>query len=241
MSHAKSCLVVFARAPVPGRVKTRLLLRPDEAARIYSAFVADVLDKGVAAGFSTRRLYIDGDLDDVTLRELATSRGYERRAQSSGDLGERLHAAITAELADGAEHVVVIGSDSPTLPVAYLEKARTLLTQKDPLVEVVLGPASDGGYYLIGLRRAHRELFFEGIPWSTAGVLPTTLQRLVQLGERGVRSMLLPFFYDCDTPDDLQLLAAHLAHGARTATGNDGEIAAIAPHTTRALSELSLT
>jgi rSAM/selenodomain-associated transferase 1 len=227
--------VVFARAPLPGRVKTRLLLRPEQAARLYTAFIADVLDKGVAAGFATRRLYVDGDLDTPALRELASPRGYTLRPQVGEDLGERMYNAVAAELEDGAGHVVLIGSDSPTLPVAYLESARALLTHDESPVEVVLGPATDGGYYLIGLKRAHRELFSKGIPWSTAGVLPTTLLRLARLGEGGMRSALLPFFYDCDTPDDLRLLAAHLEHAASQPAA---PVAAV--FTRMALSELSL-
>jgi rSAM/selenodomain-associated transferase 1 len=240
---AETCLVVFARAPIPGRVKTRLqknsphgrALSADEAAHLYRAFLTDVLDKGAAAGYSRRRLYIDGSLDDKTLQELSRPRGYELRAQVTGDLGARLQAASSTELHDGAHAVVIIGSDSPTLPVTFLEEARAKLTIDTDNVEVVLGPATDGGYYLIGLRRSCPELFSPGIPWSTSGVLPVTLERLARLGEGGIGSAILPIFYDCDTPEDLRLLVATLKHArSQKAAG------VVAPHTEQALSELSL-
>jgi len=242
-----ACLVVFGRAPVPGAVKTRLFQRPAappgaetsgrslgplDAARLYSAFLADVLDKGSRAGFSRRCLYLDGPLEHPKIAELAGQYDYALRPQTSGDLGARLSAAVAAELRDGARYVVVIGSDSPTLPAAYLEQAKELLSG---LCEVVLGPATDGGYYLIGMARPRLELFAAGMPWGTAGVLPATLERLIRLGEAGVRSSLLPFFYDCDTPEDLHLLCACLRHARQQGTEDLS-----APHTARALAELAL-
>ncbi len=257
MSEAGGCLVVFARAPVAGLVKTRLFagghgagpaaaqtalppaLFPEQAAHLYTAFVADVLAKGAAAGFVRRRLYADGPLEHPALVAPSRLHGFALRAQAGGDLGTRLQAAVAAELAAGDGPVVVIGSDSPTLPTAYLVQARRLLTAPAEPAEVVLGPATDGGYYLIGMRSPRPELFAAGIPWSTAGVLPETLLRLEALGHAGVRSALLPFFYDCDTPEDLRLLCAHLRHAQAQAQSIDDNDCA-APQTLQALRDLSL-
>jgi glycosyltransferase A (GT-A) superfamily protein (DUF2064 family) len=121
-----------------------------------------------------------------------------------------MDAAITAEQAAGASSVVLIGSDSPTLPLAYLRRAADWLAGA---ADLVLGPAGDGGYYLVGSRRPTPELFAPGIAWGTSSVLATTLERLASLRRAGLRIALLPLFYDCDTPADLRLLAAHLALG----------------------------
>jgi glycosyltransferase A (GT-A) superfamily protein (DUF2064 family) len=124
-------------------------------------------------------------------------------------------AAINAELAAGARSVVLIGTDSPTLPASYLQRAAAFLSES---TEVVLGPAADGGYYLIGARVPIPTIFAAGMAWGTAQVLPETLRRLRQLADHGTRVALLPFFYDVDTPYDLRLLVGHL----RLANGAEG-------------------
>lgn len=229
------CLVVFARAPVPGQVKTRLCqpgpesapgaaLTPEQAARLHAAFVADVCRSGAQSGIRSRRLYVAGDKNHPELQQLAGEHGYSLCEQRGGDLGARMDAAITAELGKGASSVVLIGTDSPTLPTGYLQRAAQWLEGE---VEVVLGPAADGGYYLVGARRSIPELFASGIAWGTAQVLPATLLRLQSLRAGGAGVGLLPFFYDVDTPQDLRLLAAHLhlTGPGRAGRGTDNDAA----------------
>lgn len=211
------CLVVMARAPVSGQVKTRLCrsepeasdpaLTPAQAAAVHAAFVADVCRSGARSGMRRRRLYVAGDPADPQLTAVAQAHGFVIREQQGAELGARMAAAIAAELLAGASAVVLIGTDSPTLPAAYLARAASWLGEA---TEVVLGPAADGGYYLIGARRPLPELFAAGIKWGTAQVLPATLERLRRLADSGLQVALLPFFYDVDTPQDLRLLAAHL-------------------------------
>lgn len=246
--------MVFARAPVAGTVKTRLFqgsaadeakaalgraLSAEEAAQLHTAFVADLLAKGAALGFARRLLYVAGDASHPALPRLAEQYGFALRAQVGGSLGERMDAALTAELAAGAAGVVLIGSDSPTLPISYLQLAATWLAGA---AEVVLGPAADGGYYLVGASRPVPELFAPGLIWGSAQVLPTTLERLPQLFLRGLRPALLPLFFDCDTPSDLRLLCAYLDMAAAAPAGT--ELGALelaeAPHTRQALRELGL-
>jgi rSAM/selenodomain-associated transferase 1 len=116
------------------------------------------------------------------------------RPQSNGDLGERMSAAITDALAEGAQRVVVIGTDCPGLTAATVVDAFSRLDTAD----LVLGPATDGGYYLIGMTRAHAQLF-ERIPWSSDQALSATLTRAKRLG---LRIALLDEMHDVDTADD---------------------------------------
>jgi rSAM/selenodomain-associated transferase 1 len=123
--------------------------------------------------------------------------------QGEGDLGARLERFVGGCLAQGAGAVVVVGADSPTLPVAFVEQAFAALEQAD----VVLGPACDGGYYLLGCR-GRLPPVFDGVAWGTARVLEQTIERL---SDPGCRLSLLPPWYDVDTPDDWSLLCGHLA------------------------------
>jgi rSAM/selenodomain-associated transferase 1 len=118
------------------------------------------------------------------------SRGVEVRAQAPGDLGERLRAAFAVLFDEGAARVIAIGSDSPTLPFARLLAADAALRAHD----AVIGPAEDGGYYLIGLSRPEWR-FFEGIPWSSDAVARVTLERADAIGATMAR---LESWYDVD-------------------------------------------
>ena len=222
--------VVFARAPVAGQVKTRLFRADQEAAQaalgrtlsaqdaalLHAAFVEDTLEKGARCGFASRWLYMADASEHATLLRLAATYGYACRVQQGRDLGARMAAAFDERLTSAghlaepqaAPGVILVGTDSPTLPMAYLQEAASALTAG---CDLVLGPASDGGYYLSGLRRPLPCLFPVDMPWGTAEVLPQTLRRLRLLAAEGVQSHLLPFFYDCDTPADLRLLREHLA------------------------------
>jgi hypothetical protein len=116
--------------------------------------------------------------------------------------------AVCAELLRNDYDVtILIDSDTPTLPTEYLERAVAVMSGGDH--DLVLGPSDDGGYYLIGLRRQHPELF-EGVPWSTPTVLEETERRASALGLRSIR---LPAWYDVDTGADLARLEADLAVG----------------------------
>lgn len=251
-------LVVFARAPVPGQVKTRLfradpattqaalgrLLSAEDAARLHAAFVRDVLEKGQRAGFARRFLYASDAIEHPTLQRLAAEFGYELKRQQGADLGERMGHAITTELggklgAAGTEAgaVVLVGTDSPTLPRRYLRLAATAL---GGTADVVLGPATDGGYYLVGMSRPELSVFASPMAWGSDEVLPRTLERLRALKAIGRRPCLLPFFYDCDTPADLRLLRDHLELSRSDGTAGIDDDAIDAPATATVLRELGL-
>jgi uncharacterized protein len=200
----RSLLGLFAKHPTPARVKTRLAaaLGPDAAATLYAAFTQDIVARfrHVAA----RRILAFTPADAAArnhFQQLAGS-DYELWPQPDGSLGERLHAFFDTHLA-AADRAVVIGSDSPTLPAEFATRALELLGERD----CVLGPAADGGYYLIALRRPCPALF-EGIDWGTPRVLEQAVDRLRQAG---LSLHLLPVWYDVDTPDDLAFLRGDLA------------------------------
>jgi rSAM/selenodomain-associated transferase 1 len=191
-------LAVFARAPVPGRVKTRLAatLGAEGAAALHAAFVADVVDRHRRPG-RTLTVWRDGDAGHPFWGTL----GAPLADQPAGDLGARMAACLAAEGA-GGEPVVLIGSDAPTLPPAVVDAAFAALER----VPVVLGPACDGGYYLVGVRGSVPPIF-AGPVWGTDRVLAHTLH-LLEIS--ACRYSLLEFWYDVDRPADLALLAAHL-------------------------------
>src|SRR5436190_14773481 len=195
---------MFVRHPVPGRVKTRLAaeLGDQRACAIYAAFLSDLVARFGHAG--TQR-FLCFTPDDGTARlyfeELARDK-FELWPQPDGDLGARLQCFFGEHLRTPADRVIVIGSDSPTLPQEYLDRAFDELTRAD----CVLGPATDGGYYLIGMTDRVWPVF-ENVSWSEARVLDQTVARVVACG---ARLALLPVWYDVDTPDDLQVLAGHM-------------------------------
>jgi len=149
-------------------------------------------------------------------------RGLARRfrlrllTQTGETLGERMASALRQALDAGASRVVLIGTDVPSLPPAVLIEAFRLLRRAD----VVLGPACDGGYYLVGVSRRVPPIFDE-IPWGRSTVLETTL---AQINRLGLRCRLLPFWYDVDTLPSLRLLTAHLASLRRLAGAQKGLI-----------------
>ena len=194
-------LVVFARAPAPGQVKTRLAATVgDGAARaFYEAFVDDTL---AAAAEAARRsgaglvLAVAGDLAHPRVAAWARTSGAALVAQPPGDLGARLGAFF----ADG-RHVCVIGSDAPQLGAAQLARGFDALVGH----EVAIGPSRDGGYWLLGARRPIPELL-AGMPWSTPELLSRTLEALA-----GRSAALLEMAFDVDDADDLALLQRWLA------------------------------
>lgn len=210
-------LLVFAKDPVPGRVKTRLAaeLGPERAAALYAAFVWDPCEALAAAGLGPV-VAADPDPDRPFFRDLAAKLGLRVEAQNPGDLGARMAAALERHLEAGAERALLIGTDLPTLPPGHLDTAARALGPGTPLV---FGPATDGGYYLVGAHRTALadwprvvDRLFTGIPWSAGDVLHRTLARA-----GGLDVALAPAWYDVDDPAGLARLVAHLRRSAAPA------------------------
>lgn len=203
----KQRIAVFARRPEPGSVKTRLTpaLPAELASQLYAAMLEDTLDVVRAARADERSVYWAGMPGDER-----SPKGFFWHAQKGATLGDRLADAFDTLLVGGA-HAVVVGSDCPTLSAALIEQAFAALRESD----VVLGPAGDGGYWLIGLAKPAPSLF-DGVPWSTDTVFSETLARAAEAG-LSVRTLALRD--DLDTPEDLARLVATAALGGTDAAG----------------------
>lgn len=202
------CTIVFAKNPVPGQVKTRLLplLSPEQAASLYQAFLVDWCS--ALSTLPTSDMVIAYSPSNA-LRELKALLGEHAVyiPQGESDLGERLTAASRWACDQDYEKFLLVGSDSPTLPIANIERAMELLDSRD----IAIGPSTDGGYYLIGFstRGAARTVpvIFKDIAWSSEHVLRGTLERV---DSTNAKLGLLPPWYDVDTPSDLRFLRDHL-------------------------------
>ncbi|HEU4686533.1 MAG TPA: TIGR04282 family arsenosugar biosynthesis glycosyltransferase [Nitrospira sp.] len=212
-----SALVIFAKAPIPGQVKTRLCppLTHDEAATLQGSFVLDALERTNAA-VAKFKLPLARYLACAPSSALPFFKIMEARQavslvdQIGADLGERMHAAFETMFGRGYRKVVLVGTDVPTVPLDYYRDALSLLRDHD----AVFGPALDGGYYLVGLTKPAPDLF-AGVPWSTDRVLAVTRDIADRLG---LRTALLPEWRDVDTIDDLRdLIAAALTDSQRPA------------------------
>jgi rSAM/selenodomain-associated transferase 1 len=194
-------LGVFAKWPAAGAVKTRLAgADPAWAARVAQAFLVDTLAR--LSSIAAQRMIAFTPAEAATVFAALAGDHYALVPQGDGDLGQRLERFLGERLAEGAGCVVVVGTDSPTLPVEYVERAFELLQTAD----IVLGPATDGGYYLFGCR-GNVPPVFDGVAWGTTEVLAQTVARLEN---RQWRLALLPPWYDVDTRADWELLRGHL-------------------------------
>ncbi len=225
MTHdliSRRALLVIAKRPAPGHTKTRLSppLLPEQASDLYECFLRDTLDVARAVPAVSRLVHYAPDAAADYFEQLAPDFG--RRPQVGDSLGPRLDEVLTHCLEDGYQRAVIMDSDSPTLPPAYVERAFAGLDAAD----VVLGPCEDGGYYLIGLKRPQPRLLRE-VPMSTPYVLRDTLALARQAG---LRVALLPVWYDVDTSQELERLRADLSVEANRA----------APHTRAYLSHLAI-
>ena len=203
-ARGAAVVVVMAKRPVPGKSKTRLCppLTPREAADLYEALLRDTID--LVSGLRGAEMAVAvSPRSAVGLMRSFVPRGARILAVEGADIGECLHSVTEELFTEGFTRVVAINSDGPTLPAEYLDRAVEMLTNS----EVVLGPAEDGGYYLIGLRQRQPGLF-QGISWSTALVAAETLALAAALGLTVVQ---LPQWYDVDTPAELERLRAELA------------------------------
>jgi uncharacterized protein len=189
-------LIVFLKAPVPGTVKTRLQTRysPEEAATLYRAFIHDGLETSGKAPVDRRIAAYSGDVSVV--KDIVPS-DWILVPQIEAELGERMLAALNASIVDGADKAILIGTDIPSLPADHICSAIARLDS----AEVVLGPTTDGGFYLIGTRVGLPDAL-PGIVWSTDRVFEDTSEAIQSVG---LQLSLIPPWGDVDTPEDLDL------------------------------------
>ena len=196
---------------MPGQVKTRLSppLSQEEAALLYEAFLGDALEVYAAAdafGLDESvvvRLYLAG----AESRPGAFAQGSITTHRQKGDgLGPRMLRAFAETFAAGYERIVIIGTDHPTLPPAFVGEAFRALSEP---FTVVLGPSTDGGYYLLGLNELYAPLF--EMEYSHGSVFEHTLERAI---EEGARPVVLPEWYDVDDMGSLQRLVHEWREGA---------------------------
>lgn len=189
-------ICVFVKEPLPGRVKTRLAaaVGPEAAAALARAFFLDTLAALGALDDMNLVVAAEGDLT-------ALLRDFPRVAcwpQGNGDLGARLEAVLGRALRQ-APYAIALGADSPGLPLRLIERAR----QELDTAEAVIGPTTDGGFYLLGLRACPHGLLAD-LPWSASDSFARTLERL---RARGGRVAVLETWFDVDRPADLQRLS----------------------------------
>ena len=205
----KICVIVFAKNPIPNEVKTRLMptLSPEQAATLYTAFLTDWCE--TLAKLTNVDIVIAYTPPEAQ-RDLQAliGDGVTYIPQMGADLGERLTSATQWAAKQGYTKILFVGSDSPTLPISYISEAIRLLDSQG----TVVGPSTDGGYYLIGFSAAALTTavphVFEEIAWSTGDVLQQTVTRI---REAEVTLGLLPLWYDVDTAEDLAFLHAHIS------------------------------
>ena len=205
----KTCVIVFAKNPIPNQVKTRLVppLSPEQAATLYTAFLTDwcktlaeLRDVDLVIAYTPEEAHPD-------LQALIGDNAIYIPQTGTG-LGARLTSATQWAAEHGWTKILLVGSDSPTLPTSYISEALTLLDSRN----IVIGPSTDGGYYLIGFSAVASTTtvlhVFEEIAWSTADVFQQTVTRI---RETEVTLGLLPPWYDIDTAEDLAFLHAHIS------------------------------
>jgi len=196
--HANLLLVVVAKAPVPGRVKTRLNphFTAEEAVELYRCFLQDrIRTLNTLTGIDRAIAFTPADARDMFVPH--SQNGIRLFSQKGADLGERLNNIFVEKLAGGYDAVSIIDSDTPDLPQSIIQESFKRLLSDE--ADVVFGPCYDGGYYLVGMRKPHPELF-DDIPWSTETVLSKTLEKAEQLH---VKTGLLSWWNDLDTYEDL--------------------------------------
>jgi rSAM/selenodomain-associated transferase 1 len=196
-------LGIFAKEPEAGQVKSRLAREtsPAWAARVADAFLRDTVER-LAGIVAERILVFSPPAAARFFADLVRDR-FRLLPQLEGDLGQRLHGFIHSQLEGGSSRVVVVGTDSPTLPLEYIEQAFRELERAD----VVFGPATDGGYYLLGCAGRVPPIFAD-MPWSSERVLSESIARLAG---PSWRLAVLPPWYDVDTLADWWCLRGHVA------------------------------
>jgi rSAM/selenodomain-associated transferase 1 len=192
-SNPKNTLLIFVKQPIPKRVKTRLgkSIGHRQAAQVYQKLLAHTQKLALAVKAQRQVWYGHA----IAPNDLWSRPEFSQHLQPQEDLGQRMAAAFQQAFNQGSQKVVIIGSDCPRLTTAIVEEAFATLAYKD----VVLGPAIDGGFYLLGLR-AWRPIF-KNVAWSTANVLSQTLKNVK---DQGLSYQTLTTLSDLDTVEDLK-------------------------------------
>lgn len=201
MEFPEARIIVFAKAPVPGQVKTRLAVTLGKlgAARLYQQLLTSTLHRLTHARLAPVELWCAPTPQYGFF--IACRRTYDvrLRRQQGRDLGERMAHGLATVLREGSAFAVIVGSDCPSLDARYLRQGLTALRAGQ---DAVLGPTEDGGYMLIGLRHLYPTLF-RGIHWGGSTVLAATRRRLQR---KGLNWTELPLGWDVDRPADLRRL-----------------------------------
>lgn len=210
-SHA---LVVMLKVPVAGQVKTRLVppLTEKGAARLYRCFIEDTFNRiNILNGIDIIAAYTPKNLK-LRVKKIVPA-GTIIIPQKGKDLGQRLSNIFSELFSLGYKKIAIIGSDSPDLPIGYIKKSFSLLKSK---AELVVGPAQDGGYYLVAMSNLPipplvkgsgeggcAGEIFQDIPWSTDAVFKKTMEKAKKAG---LKAAILPKWYDVDDADSLKVL-----------------------------------
>lgn len=204
LGRMKKALIVFVKAPVPGAVKTRLQphIAPDKIVKLYKSFVSEIISKCVQLKGVDKFLGCAPTGDNDFLRKITETYTLKSFDQSGKNLGEKIVNAFQDYFKKGYSEIVLIGSDSPTIPIEYIKKAFLELKKND----FVIGPCCDGGLYLIGAKKKIIPEIFHNIPWDTSEVLNMVLKKINSLS---IKFSMLPFWYDVDTIEDLKFLENH--------------------------------
>jgi rSAM/selenodomain-associated transferase 1 len=200
----KRALIVFIKAPVPGNVKTRLqpCLPQDKVVEIYKSFVMEIMGTCSSLKRIDKSLGCSPIKDDDFLKAMGRSYKMKLFVQKGANLAERIHNAFKDHFRKGYSEIVLIGSDSPTLPGEYIQLAFNELKNND----FVIGPCFDQGLYLIGARKKKVNEIFHNLKLDTGEDVNAILR---MTNSMDIKFSMLPFWYDVDTIDDLRFLENH--------------------------------
>ncbi len=207
--HTDQVDILFIKAPLPGLVKSRLAagLGPDVAADLYRRLILDSIDTLAATGYSVRIHYSPPEAAGLVAELLGRERPF--LAQTGADLGEKMENALYDAFSAGYERAILVGSDIPELTGSIINEALDALEGHD----AVLGPAADGGSYLIGFRRETMlPCAFHGIAWSTSAVFGETMKIM---RAKALRVYVLPQLHDLDSAADLEAFWKRNRNGLR--------------------------
>jgi len=195
--------IIMAKVPIAGTVKTRLepFLTPEQCAELAECLLLDTVSKAESLQNQIIIAYTPIEKRDVLLKLLPTQKTLIE--QKGANLGDRMFHALNFAFSQNADAVVMIGTDSPTFPPEFIERAFKNLKK----TEAVLGKTEDGGFYLIGLRTVRKEIF-ENVEWSSPKTFRQTVRNIKNLG---LKLSLLPTWFDVDLPADLERLRKDLA------------------------------